>query len=77
MNNQIRKLLKVGDTVYSARGGVEMTVKEIDNTGFYTEEDYFFFDEVRKLYFLTKYGYWHWNAMKDNQDRKEKENESY
>lgn len=54
-----------------------MTVKKIDNTGFYTEEDYFFFDEVRKLYFLTKHGYWYWNAMKDNQDRKEKENESY
>ena len=59
MSNQIKKLLNVGDVVYSARGGQEMKVIAIDEKGFQTEEDYFFFDEVRKLYFLTKYGYWY------------------
>lgn len=59
MSTQIRKLLKVGDIVYSARGGREMVVTKIDSTGFETNEDYFLFSEVRKLYFLTQYGYWH------------------
>ena len=58
MSMQIKKLLKVGDTVYSAQGGAEMTVTKIDNAGFETDQDYFLFSEVRKLYFLTKYGYW-------------------
>ena len=57
MSNQIKKLLKVGDKVYSAQGGVEMTVTAIDDTGFETDQDYFTFDEVRKLYYLTRYGY--------------------
>ena len=57
MSNQIKKLLKVGDKVYSAQEGVEMTVTAIDNTGFETDQDYFTFDEVRKLYYLTRYGY--------------------
>ena len=35
-----------------------MTVTKIDNAGFETDQDYFLFSEVRKLYFLTKYGYW-------------------
>ena len=59
MSNQVKKLLSVGDTVYSARGGQKMKVIRIDENGFQTEEDYFFFDEVRKLYYLTYYGYWH------------------
>lgn len=59
MSNQVKKLLSVGDTVYSAKGGQEMTVTRIDDTGFETDQDYFLFREVRKLYFLTKYGYWH------------------
>ena len=57
MSNQIKKLLSVGDTVYSARGGKEMSVTAIDDTGFDTEQDHFFFSEVRKLFFLTRYGY--------------------
>lgn len=36
-----------------------MTVTRIDDDGFETAEDYFLFSEVRKLYFLTKYGYFH------------------
>ena len=36
-----------------------MKVVKIDENGFQTEEDYFFFDEVRKLYYLTHYGYRH------------------
>ena len=36
-----------------------MKVIGIDDEGFETEENYFRFDEVRKLYFLTKYGYEH------------------
>ena len=58
MSRQIKKLLKVGDTVYSARGGQEMTVTKIEKDGFETDQDYFLYSEVRKLYFLTKYGYW-------------------
>jgi hypothetical protein len=38
---------------------VEMTVTRIDEVGFETDMDYFLYSEVRKLYFLTKYGYWH------------------
>lgn len=57
MSNQIKKLLKVGDIVYSAQGGVEMTVKKIKDEGFETDVDYFRYDEVRKLYYLTKHGY--------------------
>ena len=59
MSNAIKKLLRPGDVVYSARGGQEMKVTRIYSTGFDTEEGYFSFDEVRKLYFLTKYGYEH------------------
>ncbi len=57
MSNQIKKLLKVGDTVYSAQGGVEMTVTKIKKNGFETDQDYFLYSEVRKLYYLTRYGY--------------------
>ena len=54
--NPIRKLLRVGDTVWSATGK-EMTVTSIDDKGFKTSEDYFFFSEVRKLFWLTRSGY--------------------
>ena len=57
MSKQIKKLLKVGDTVYSAHGGEEMTVTKIEDEGFETDVDYFRYDEVRKLYYLTKHGY--------------------
>ena len=54
---QIKKLLSVGDVVYSAQGGREMVVREIYDDGFATDEDFFTYDEVRKLYYLTYYGY--------------------
>ena len=57
MSNQIKKLLRVGDIVYSAQGGREMVVTKIYDQGFETDEDYFGYDEVRKLYWLTKHGY--------------------
>lgn len=64
-SNPIKKLLSPGDIVYGAQRGQEMKIISIDDEGFETEEDYFRFDEVKKLYFLTKYGYEH---------RKEKKN---
>ena len=57
MSKQIKSLLKVGDKVYSAQGGVEMTVTRIYDNGFETDQDYFTFNEVRKLFYLTRYGY--------------------
>lgn len=62
-SNSIKKLLSPGDVVYSVLGQ-EMKVISIDDEGFETEEDYFRFDEVRNLYFLTKYGYEHRNNKK-------------
>lgn len=56
MSKQIKSLLKVGDKVYSAQGA-EMTVTRIYDNGFETDQDYFAFDEVRKLFYLTRYGY--------------------
>ena len=53
----VKKILKVGDTVYSACDGKEMKVLSMDDIGFDTEEDFFGYDEVRKTYFLTKIGY--------------------
>ena len=54
--NRIAKLLSIGDPIYSVTGKV-LYVKKIDSDGFETDEDYFYYDEVRKLYFLTEYGY--------------------
>ena len=55
--NKIQKLLSVGDTVFSAQGGQKMKVLSMNDVGFETEEDFFSYDEVRKTYFLTRYGY--------------------
>ncbi len=44
-----------------------MVVTKICEDGFETEEDFFGYDEVRKLYYLTYYGYYH------NQYKKGKE----
>lgn len=56
--NSIRKLLNVGDYVYSAAGGEPMKVTHVGLFGFQTEvHGYFDYDEVRKLYFLTEAGY--------------------
>ena len=57
MSRQIKKLLSVGDVVYSAQGGREMVVTNIEDDGFETDQDYFGYDEVRKLYWLTLDGY--------------------
>ncbi|MBO5955664.1 MAG: hypothetical protein J6Q10_02560 [Clostridia bacterium] len=56
-NNRIKNLIRKGDIVYSATGCKPMVVMEIDELGFYTEEDYFLFDEHKDLYWLTKRGY--------------------
>ncbi|MBR4295736.1 MAG: hypothetical protein IKT56_02720 [Clostridia bacterium] len=55
--NKVQKLLSVGDTVFSAQGGQKMKVLSMNDVGFETEEDFFPYDEVRKTYFLTRYGY--------------------
>ena len=55
--HKIQKLLSVGDTVFSAQGGQKMKVLSMNDVGFETEEDFFPYDEVRKTYFLTRYGY--------------------
>lgn len=34
-----------------------MVIREIYDDGFSTDEAFFTYDEVRKLYFLTKHGY--------------------
>lgn len=59
MNKQVKNLLSVGDIVYSASNGREMTVISIDDQGFETSDDYFLFSEVRTLFYLTRFGYWH------------------
>lgn len=55
--HKVQKILEVGDIVYSARDGEEMEVLSMGNIGFTTREDFFAYDEVTKLYFLTKRGY--------------------
>lgn len=55
--NKVKKLLKVGDVVFSANGGVPMKVIKMKEYEFETEEDNFRYDEVRSLFFLTKKGY--------------------
>ena len=55
MSNKIRKILSVGDVVYTVLGRAAV-VLDIDNEGFETNEDYYTFDEHRELYFLTKTG---------------------
>ena len=57
IQKKLKKLLRIGDMVYSANGGTPMKITAMDDDGFSTEEDYFFFEEVRKLFFLTKKGY--------------------
>lgn len=52
--HKVQKLLRVGDVVYSAMNGKEMTVLSMGDMGFETEEDFFLYDEVTELYFLTK-----------------------
>ena len=56
--NSVKRILSVGNVVYSATGK-EMKVLSMDSDGFTTEEDYFLYSEVRKLFFLTLYGYYH------------------
>ena len=56
--NKVKKILSVGDYVYSATG-IKMKVISKSALGFETEEDFFAYDEHRKLYFLTEYGLKH------------------
>ena len=67
--HKIQRLIGVGDTVYSANGGEPMTIVAIFDDGFETEEDFFAYDEVRRLYFLTHYGY---RKSKEAEARNEK-----
>ena len=55
--NKVKKLLKLGDVVFSANGGVPMKVTAMKEYEFETEEDVFRYDEVRSLFFLTRKGY--------------------
>ena len=55
MSNKIRKILSVGDVVYTVLGKAAV-VLDIDDQGFETNEDYYRYDEHRKYYFLTKTG---------------------
>lgn len=57
MKKKLKKLLDINDVVYSASNGAPMKINEFDDDGFYTDEDYFSFDEIRELFFLTKRGY--------------------
>lgn len=55
MVTEIKKLLKVGDIVYSAVDGHEMKVEKIYVRGFVADNIYF--HEVRTRYYLTNLGY--------------------
>ena len=66
--NKIKKLLKIGDTVYSARGGWPIRVNSICEQGFKTDYGFYRFEEVRSLYYLTKSGYEY--AQKHRKDKK-------
>jgi len=55
--HKVSKLLSVGDFVYSAANGKPMKVINKDSSGFETEEDYFGYDEHRKLYWLHASSY--------------------
>ena len=57
MITEIQRLLKVGDKVYSAVDGSEMTVTKVFSRGFMVNDDYYYFHEVGERYFLTKKGY--------------------
>lgn len=51
-----RKLLDPGDIVYTVQGGrvVEHIVRKLYADSLDTDEDVFFYDEVGKLWFLTR-----------------------
>lgn len=57
MISEIKRLLKKGDIVYSAKDGSEMIVTEVFSRGFKANNEYFYFHEVRERYFLSKIGY--------------------
>ena len=57
MKAEIKRLLKKGDIVYSAKDGSEMIVTEVFSRGFKANNEYFYFHEVRERYFLTEKGY--------------------
>lgn len=55
----ISKVLSVGDMVYSAANGQPLKVTKVYSVGFETEEDYFFYDEHRKLFWLHPKSFLH------------------
>lgn len=55
--HKIQKLIKVGDVVYSANGGKPLEITTINCGGFYAGGEFYSYDEVRILYFLTEAGY--------------------
>ena len=63
----ISKLLFIGDYVYNACDGKPMQVIAIHEYGFSTEEDYFFFDDVRKKFFLHENSVKHLRKQKTNE----------
>ena len=67
--NKVKKLLCVGDTVYSANGGLPMKIISMSDNEFSTEEDTFDYDEVRKTFFLTKAGYEYNKHVKEAQKK--------
>lgn len=55
--SEIKRLLKIGDTVYYAKDGSEMKVEQMFSRGFKANNAYFYYHEVRERYFLTRKGY--------------------
>jgi hypothetical protein len=63
---KISKVLSVGDFVYSSANGKPMKVTKVCDCGFYTEDDFYGYEEHRSLYYLTKVGYEDSKKRSDN-----------
>lgn len=55
--NKIKKLMRPGDYIYSTNNGKPLKVIEVNVLGLKTEEDFFFYEEHGKLFFLSEVGY--------------------
>ncbi len=64
--NKIQKVISVGDTIWSLTGK-ELPITKIDDEGFFCGDEYFFYDEHSRLYYLTKRG------LMDAKDKKGEE----
>lgn len=58
----VRRVLRIGDIVYLANGGIPVEVTQMNKSGFIAGGEYYSYQEVRLLYFLTKRGYEERNA---------------